>query len=123
MKEVLEIINKELSSFINEYYYLYNTSPKVAYPYVTGEYTDTGYRYEDGASMGDMLLEVWCRDGITPIIDVVEKIKEHFKDFRIVTGDVAIHISYSSAVPVRTNDEGLNKYEAHLDVSYWKGEK
>lgn len=121
MQDVLEIIDKELTKLGVEYYYFYNTSPVVTYPYVTGEYTESDYVFEDGAHYGDMLLEVWNRGKIMPILQVVEIIKDHFKDFRYVEGNKTFHISYTSAVPIRTNEETLNKYEVHLDVYYWEG--
>ena len=122
MIDVLEIINKELNDLGIEYYYFYNTSETVTYPYVTGEFTQSDYTFEDGANYGDFLLEVWNRGKMLPILEVVQKIKDHFRDFRYVEGNKTFHISFQSAVPLRTNEETLNKYEVHLDVYYWEGE-
>lgn len=123
MKEILEIINKEMSGLGVEYYYLYNTAETVKYPYVTGEYTELGYTAEDGSNSGDLLFEIWNRDTIEPIVQVLEKIKDHFRDYRATTTSKTVHISYVNAAPLRTGDENLNKYEVHLDVNYWEGER
>ena len=122
MEDILEIIKQEMIKLGIDYHYLYNSAPEVKYPYVTGEFTQSGYSFEDGTNSGDMLLEIWNRGPIKPIIEVLETIKNNFRDFRAVKNNKTAHISFNSATPVRTNDESLNKYEVHMDVFYWEGE-
>lgn len=123
MEEVLKIINEQMKALGVEYYYLYNNAPKVNYPYVTGEFTQNNYSYEDGSNNGDMLLECWSRGSQLSLVYLLQRIKEHFEDLRIVKDDIVAHISFNSAYPVRTNDVELLKTEIHLDITYWEGEK
>lgn len=122
MKEILQIINAEMQSLGIEYYYLYNNASTVKYPYVTGEYTETGYSFEDNSNRGDMLLEVWNKGSQSNLIEVLNKIKNHFRDLYITKDTVVAHIAFNSAMPVRTNDSSLFKLQINLDINYWEGE-
>lgn len=122
MEKILKIINEQMKSLGIEYYYLYNNAPKVIYPYVTGEFTQSTFSYEDGSNNGDMLLECWNRGSQLSLIYLLQKIKEHFEDLRVVKDSTVAHISFNSAYPVRTNDAELLKIEIHLDITYWEGE-
>lgn len=122
MKEILQIINTEMQSLGIEYYYLYNNASTVKYPYVTGEYTETSYSYEDNSNSGDMLLEVWNKGSQKELIEVQNKIKNHFRDLHINTSTITAHIAYNSAIPVRTNEASLFKLQINLDINYWEGE-
>lgn len=122
MHEILKAINTEMKALGIEYYYLYNNAPEIHYPYVTGEYSESGYSYEDNSNTGDMLLEVWNRDRQLELFYVCNKIKNHFRDLLVNDGKVTAHIAFNSAMPVRTNDASLYKIEIHLDVNYWEGE-
>ncbi|MDO4377985.1 MAG: hypothetical protein Q4C64_02380 [Erysipelotrichia bacterium] len=123
MKEILKIIEEQMTALSIEYYYLYNNAPTVVYPYVTGEFTQNGYSYEDNSNSGDMLLECWNRGSQINLINLHQKIKEHFRDLQVSKDNVVAHISYNSAYPVRTDDADLFKMEIHLDITYWEGEK
>lgn len=123
MEEILKIINEQMKALSIEYYYLYNNAPKVVYPYVTGEFTQAGYSYEDNSNNGDMLLECWNRGSQQNLINLHQTIKEHFRDLRVVKNNIVAHIAYNSAYPVRTNDADLFKMEIHLDITYWEGEQ
>lgn len=123
MEKILKIINEQMKSLGVEYYYLYNNAPTVSYPYVTGEFTQNGYSYEDNSNTADMLLECWNRGSQTNLVNLQEKIKENFRDLHVIKDNVVAHISYNSAYPVRTNDANLFKVEIHLDITYWEGEQ
>lgn len=121
MKKLLSIISQEMSNLGIDYSYLYNEKSKVTYPYVTGEYTESEYIFEDNSSHGDMLLECWSRENDLILIELAEKIKKHFEDYYYSEKGFGVHIVYNSAFPVRTNDNDLFKYEIHLNTVYWKG--
>lgn len=121
MDKVLKIINEEMQKTNINYFYLYNDSEKVKYPYVTGEYTESSFAYENQMTKGDMLLECWHRGSDLELIATINKIKEHFAEFQAVRDGIGIAINYNSCGPRRTNDINLRKYEIHLDVVYWKG--
>lgn len=122
MEEILQIINEQMQALGIEYYYLYNNAPTVKYPYVTGEFTQNSYSYEDNSNTGDMLLECWNRGSQKELINLHQKIKEHFRDLCVPKNNIMAHISYNSAYDVRTNDATLFKKEIHLDITYWEGE-
>ena len=123
MEEILKIINEQMKVIGIEYYYLYNNAPTVNYPYVTGEFTQNAYSYEDNSNSGDMLLECWNRGSQVNLVTLHQKIKEHFRDLKVIKDNTVAHIAYNSAYPIRTNDASLFKVEIHLDITYWEGEK
>lgn len=121
MENVLNVINEEMKKLGIDYYYLTNTSESVTYPYVTGEYYESGYTFEDGSTEANLLLEAWTRGSNLDLVRLNDDIKEYFKDFRTIKDGCAIHISYASNYPRRTNDINLKKIEINLDIRYWKG--
>lgn len=121
MEKVLEIINDEFTKLNLEYYYMTNTSPVVNYPYITGEFTEAEYSYEDNSAAGDLLLEVWNRGDKKGLIEAVEKIKMHFRDLRMQKDGMTVFFAYDNAFPIRTNDESLDKIEVHITINYFEG--
>ena len=121
MQKVLEIINHEMALLGINYFYLTNDSPQIVYPYVTGEYSESEYTYEDGANSGEMLLECWTRGSNLDLVELNEKIKDHFRNFKAYDNKFACYIAYNSNYPRRTNDNSLKKLEIHLSVVYWEG--
>lgn len=122
MEQIVKIMNEQMKNLGIEYYYLYNNAPKIIYPYVTGEFTESSYTYEDNSNTGDMLLECWNRGSQQNLITLHQKIKEHFRDLYVISDNTVAHIAYNSAYPIRTNDARLFKIEIHLDITYWEGE-
>ncbi len=121
IEKVLKIINDEMQKLNLNYFYLYNDSEKVIYPYITGEYTESTYANENRMTNGDMLLECWNRGSDLNLIIAINKLKEHFAEFQTVQDDIGLAINYNSCSPRRTDDVNLKKYEIHLDIVYWKG--
>lgn len=121
METVLKVINEEMNAIGVQYYDMTNTSPKITYPYVTGEFTQNDYNFEDGRNSGDLLLEAWTRGERLELIRLNENIKQHFKDFRKVEDGTAICVSYVGAIPVRTNDNSLKKLQINLEINWWEG--
>lgn len=118
---VLEIINNEFEKLGVDYYYMTNTSGKVTYPYCTGEYSESNYSNENRESNGDLLVELWSKNGDIESLKTIEKIKEHFSEFQTVQKVLALAINFGSFVERRTGVENLKKYEMHMSVTYWKG--
>lgn len=119
--KVLEIINDEMTNIGVDYSYMINDKEPITYPYVTGEYSENGYSSENKMTTCDLLLECWNRGSEYGLIEVINKIKNHFDNFSTVQDGVGVAIDYSSCVPRRTNDINLKKVEIHLDIVYWKG--
>lgn len=125
-KEVLSIIYEELDSMNINYYYMINDSSSVIYPYVTGEYYEYDYKFEDESTSGEILLEVWTRGTEEKLIEIKDRIKEKFKNYQIVISEngksTGLSISYLSKTPRRTEVEGLKKLEIRLQTNYWESE-
>lgn len=122
METVLKAIYEETQAVGVQYYDMTNTSPKVTYPYVTGELTQSLYDFEDGSNNGDLLLEAWTRGERFELVSLNEKIKQHFKDLIKEKDGKVIHFSYVGAIPQRTNDNTLKKLQINLDITWWEGE-
>lgn len=122
METVLTVINEEMQSLGIQYYNMTNTSPKVTYPYVTGEFLQSLYDFEDGSNGGDLLLELWTRGEMLELIRLNDKIKQHFKDLIKEKDGEVIHFSYMGATPQRTNDNMLKKLQINLEITWWEGE-
>ena len=122
METVLKVIAQEMQKIGVQYYDMTNTSGKITYPYVTGEFTQSEYEFEDGSNRGDLLMDAWNRGQRLDLVKLNDKIKAHFKDFRKIVDGVAIHISYMGAVPIRTNDDSLKRLQINLDINWWEGE-
>lgn len=123
MEKVLEIIKRELDALGIDYYYMINTASTVKYPYVTGEYNESEYSYEDNSNVAEMLLEVWNRDSDVELVKLNDLIKNHFRNLIVCEEGLTVHISYANSFPVRTGDYKLKKREIHLDINFWEGEQ
>lgn len=125
-KEVLSIVYEELDSMNINYYYMINDSSSVIYPYVTGEYYEYDYRFEDESTNGEILLEAWTRGSESELIDIKDKIKEKFKNYQIVISEngksMGLSINYLNKTLRRTEIEGLRKLEIRLQTNYWESE-
>lgn len=121
METVLSIINDEMKSLNINYYYMINESPKIEYPYVTGELTQNGFDYETMTSKGDLLLDLWTRNERLELIRLCDKLKNHFMNFMKEKDGVIVHIDYATSMPISTNDNTLKRLQVNLDVTWWKG--
>lgn len=118
---VLQVFKTELEKLGINYSYMMNESEKVVYPYVTGEFSENDWTYENLMASGTMLLEAWTRNTWAELTELAEKIKVHFSEFQTIINGVAVAINYTTAMPRRTNDIELKKMEIQLDCVYWKG--
>ena len=123
-KEVLKCVYEELTALGINYYYMINDSSNVIYPYVTGEYYEYDYKFEDESTSGEILLEAWTRGTEEELIDIKDKVKEKFKNYQIVISEngksMGLSINYLNKIPRRTEVEGLKKLEIRLQVNYWE---
>lgn len=126
VRSVLEVINKELESLGINYFYLLNNSEKIVYPYVTGEYYESGYRFEDNCVFGSFILEAWTRGELSELFEIIGKIKGKFCYFYKVIKEqgreMGVTISYVSSAPRDTQVEGLKKIQINLDINYWESD-
>jgi hypothetical protein len=122
-EKILAVISDEMSALqLNYHYMTYKPEGETIYPYITGEYSETDYVYEDGHIEGGLLLEVWTRSTWTDLSVIKEAIRKHFKDFRCVKDGVAIYIAYNSSNSARAEDGTLKKKLITLDIQAWESE-
>ena len=121
MQTILKVIAEEMAKIGVDYYDMINTSGTVTYPYITGEFTQSEYDFEDGHNRGDLLMDAWNRGSRLDLVKINDKIKDHFRDFRTTKDGMTIHISYMGAVPIRTNDDSLKRLQINLDIHWWEG--
>ncbi len=121
--KLLSVIGKEMTKLGINYSYLYYDSEEIIYPYVTGEYIENGYTFENGAYMGYLFLECWHKGSNTELLLLCEKIKEHFRCFNHYEEGFTCNVSYSNKEEQQQDDIDLKKIEIQLDVKYWRGEK
>ena len=125
-KEVLKCVYEELTALGINYYYIINDSKNVVYPYVTGEYYEYEYKYEDNSSSGEILLEAWTRGTEEELIEIKDRIKEKFKNYQKTISEkdksMGLSINYLNKTPRRTEALGLKKLEIRLQTNYWESE-
>ena len=119
--DVLKIINAELSDLGLHYEYDEFTG-ELVYPYLVGEFSESGYAYEDNATNGEMILTCFHRGSRADMIRVKELIKDRFRDYRCVVDGGAIHIAYTHELFLRSGEADLKKMEIYLEIRYWEGE-
>jgi len=120
-EKILEVFNEEMEALGIIYSYMvYRPDGEPKYPYVTGEYSETGYRFEDGHTEGAMLLEAFTRGDELDLIRLKEKVRRHFADFRKAVPGGAVHISYGGKLPGRNEEMSLKTISITLDVKAWE---
>lgn len=124
MIEFLNTIAEELASIGVDYDYGSWKQQPIPYPYVVGKYFPSDYRNEDHTTEGEFMLEAWDRNNtFSRLVELDNKIKNHFRDFRKVKNNVGMQISYFISSLEEQDDAELKKLQIRLDFSYWEGEK
>lgn len=123
MIELLSTIAEEMEKLnINYDYGLYKKTP-IEYPYMVGKYFPSDFRYEDMTTEGEFLLEAWDRNlSFLNLVELDNKIKKHFGDFKTIKNNVGISISYFISSLEDSEDGELKKLQIRLEFSYWEGE-
>ncbi len=117
-KELLEVINDELLKLdINYEYGEYKGDLK--YPYAVGEYSESNYQYENNITNGEFILVVFHRGNELDLINIKEKVKNTFADFRKVVNSGTVNVSYRNKLFIR--EANLKKMEIYLDTKTMKG--
>lgn len=124
--EILKVIAQEMASMGINYYYMVNDSETVTYPYVTGEYNEYQYTFEDRSTVGELLFDVWTKGSELSLLAVKDLIKDKFSNYQIAVADetkkMSLSLAYLSKMPRRTDVEGLKRLEIRLQVNYWESD-
>lgn len=118
-EELLEVINKELSKFLNYEYDEYTGELK--YPYAVGEHHERDYQYEQNGTVGEFILTVFNRGTRKELLDIKEQVKKVFADYEATTKSGTVSISYRTKNFIRSGEAELKKMEIYLDTNYWEG--
>ena len=122
-EKLLETINHELKEILKLNYEYGEYTGELIYPYGVGEYNETNYSFELNQTEGELLLSFWNRGSELELVEIKEKIKNHFKDFRSETINGTVFVTYKTKLFVRTGEEDLKRIDLYLDTRYWEGDK
>lgn len=123
-EKVLSIINTEMVDMgLNYSYMTYEPDGDPVYPYITSEYSERGWTFEDGRTESSMLLELWGNTNELELIKLKEKIKKRFSDFHHSEKGLSIHISYSGSTPGRDANSNIKKRQITLEIKVWESEE
>lgn len=117
--ELLRVINDELKKLGINYEYGEYTK-KLKYPYAVGEYSENDYQYETNITNGEFILVVFQKGNELDLINIKEKVKKLFADFRQVVEGGTIYVSYRNKLFIR--EANLKKMEIYLDTKTMEGE-
>lgn len=119
---LLFLVKQEMKKIGVNYHYLINDEKEIKYPYVTGEYIENDYTFENGAYGGYLFLECWHRGNVTDLLKLCETIKQHFRNLNYCEKGFTCNISYANKQEQRQEEAKLKKIEIQLDTMYWKGD-
>lgn len=118
-RELLEVINKELSNYNYEYG---EYTGELVYPYIVGEYNESNYQYDDNVTNGEFILTLFHRGSELDLINIKEEIKSKFADYRATTNNGTVYVSYRNKLFIRSGEAELKRMEIYLDTKIMKGE-
>lgn len=123
MKELLKTIADEMKSLGINYDLMTWKETPIKYPYCVGQYFITDNSVESGKTEIEFWLEAWDRNtSYINLVDIDNKVKKHFGDYRKIINDIGITISYSNSSLEREEDSELKKLQIKLAVVLWEGE-
>lgn len=123
MKEMLNVIAKQMQLLnINYDFMSWKTSP-IPYPYTVGKYFISSYERESGMTSGEFVLTAWDRSqSYFNLVELEQKIKNHFKDFRAISNGTGMNLNFYYSSPVEDDTDDFKKIELRLEFSFWEGE-
>lgn len=123
MKEMLNVIAKQMQLLnINYDFMSWKTSP-IPYPYTVGKYFISSYERESGMTSGEFVLTAWDRSqSYFNLVELEQKIKNHFKDFRAISNGTGMNLNFYYSSPVEDDTDDFKKLELRLEFSFWEGE-
>lgn len=118
--ELLKVINEEMLKLDINYEYGEYTS-ELKYPYAVGEYNEKDYSFENNFTSGEFIITIFHRGTESDLINIKEKVKEVFADYRASTNSGTISINYRNKLFIRSGEAELKKMEIYLDTEIRKG--
>lgn len=121
-EKLLELIYNELVNVLGLNYEYMEYTGELKYPYMTGEHYTNYYDIDTGRLEGELLLEVWNRGKEIDLIQIHDKIQNHFKMLIKYQDGTGFCIAYKNKQATRTGDMDLKKIQVYLETKIWKGE-
>lgn len=121
MKELLNVLSTEMQDLnINYDYVTYKKKP-IEYPYCVASVFTSDYTYEDNQTKGEILINAFDRDiSFSNLIELEEKIKNKFRNYKKISNNVAILINYLGSNVDEQDDELLKKQEIRLEFNFFE---
>lgn len=120
-EELLNVLYKEMVNVLKLNYEYMEWTSELVYPYITGEHFITNNDIATGLLQGEMLLEVWTRGTELELVQIHDKIHNHFKKLTKMQNNMGFCITYKNKYPARTGDLDLKKIQINLETRVWKG--
>ena len=120
--EALSYINDCMESLSIPYEFIQWTKD-LSFPYFIGEYTEVESPDENGMEQGTLILTGTTNKNYITLESIKEKLKEYFpSDGRtaILESGSGIAVSFSTAFPVPTGEQGLNRIQINLNIKEWR---
>ncbi len=123
MIELLKTIAEEMTKLDINYDFMTWKQTPVPYPYSVGQYFIEDYSEESHTLEAEFLITAWDRNkSYMRLVELDEKLKNHFRDFRKISNKTGMSIVYKSSYPEYDDDDELKKLEVRLEVVLWEGE-
>ena len=119
----LKFINEQMGVIAVPYEFGEWTSP-VSYPYGVGEITEDPITTEDGAEQSTLLLTFFNRGKMIDLLEIKEKIKNHFPPVYGLRGDTeggTIAAFYDGFFTIPSGEADLKKIQINIIIKEWKG--
>lgn len=120
--EALQYINDCMGSMSIPYEFMQWTKD-LSFPYFVGEYTEIEPLDEGGMEQGTLILTGTTNKNYLTLESIKEKLKEYFPtDGRtsILDSGSGIAVSYSTAIPIPTGEQGLVRIQINLNIKEWR---
>lgn len=120
--EALQYINDCMESLSIPYEFMQWTKD-LSFPYFIGEYTEVEPLDECGMEQGTLMLTGTTNNNYLSLESIKEKLKEYFPYHgrtAILDNGSGIAVSFSTAFPVPTGEQGLFRIQINLNIQEWR---
>jgi len=117
--EALNVISQELEK-LNIHYQFGRWQNDIVYPYFVGECDAKEFVSENNYQEGTCFLNGFSRKDLLELMQLSEKIKKHFADFRTITeGGSGISITVAAFSVIPQEDAELKRIQITLNIKEW----
>lgn len=120
--ETLQYIN-DCMEFLSIPYEFMQWTKDLSFPYFIGEYTEVEPLDESGKEQGTLMLTGTTNTNYLSLESIKEKLKEYFPYYgrtAILDSASGIAVSFSTAFPVPTGEQGLFRIQINLNIQEWR---